>query len=109
MACSPPTWPSRSTTRAAPASTCTPLSTTSGTNIFGDPDAQDRISATGRHAIAGVLGHARALSALLNTTINSFKRFGPDTLAPWLIDRNEIDRFERFVTDWEFRKYAYHL
>ncbi len=77
--------------------------------IFGDPDAQDRISATGRHAIAGVLGHARALSALLNTTINSFKRFGPDTLAPWLIDRNEIDRFERFVTDWEFRKYAYHL
>jgi glutamine synthetase len=23
--------------------------------------------------------------------------------------RNEIDRFERFVTDWEFREYAYHL
>jgi glutamine synthetase len=160
-----------------------------------------------------VLRHARALSALLNPTINSFKRFGPDTLAPWLIDwgldhrsamvrippergpgarmevrlgdatanpylamaaigaavylglqdkveppaklegygydparadmlparmadaldaladdgalrgvlgdyfvdsflsykRNEIERFERFVTDWEFREYAYHL
>src|SRR6266567_4199555 len=185
----------------------------SGTNIFGDPDAQDGISATGRHAIAGVLRHARALSALLNPTINSFKRFGPDTLAPWLIDwgldnrsamvrvppergpgarmevrlgdatanpylamaavgaavclgiadktepgdklegygydpdraqilpmrlgdaldaleadreragvlggyfvssflaykRNEIERFERYVTDWEFREYAYHL
>jgi glutamine synthetase len=23
--------------------------------------------------------------------------------------RNEIERFERYVTDWEFREYAYHL
>ena len=23
--------------------------------------------------------------------------------------RNEIERFERFVTDWEFREYAYHF
>jgi glutamine synthetase len=189
------------------------LNDETGANIFGDPDAPDGISATGRHAIRGVLRHARAMSALLNPTINSFKRFGPDTLAPWLIDwgldnrsamvrippergpaarmevrlgdatanpylgiaavgaavflgirdkvepppklegygydpasadmlparladaldaleadadlgdvlgryfvdsflaykRNEIERFERFVTDWEFREYAYHL
>ena len=189
------------------------LNDASGTNVFGDPDGQDGLSATGRHAIAGVLKHAAALSALLNPTINSFKRFGPDTLAPWLIDwgldnrsamvrippergsasrmevrlgdatanpylglaaigaavylgikdqaepaaklegygydpakadllptrladaldaleadtelsdvlgsyftesflaykRNEIERFERYVTDWEFREYAYHL
>jgi glutamine synthetase len=182
-------------------------------NVFGDPDGPDGLSQVGRHAIGGVLRHARALSALLNPTINSFKRFGPDTLAPWLIDwgldnrsamvrvppergaaarmevrlgdatanpylamaavgaavclgiedkaeppaklegygydparaqmlpmrladaldalaadheladvlgdyfvtsflaykRNEIERFERFVTDWEFREYAYHL
>ena len=160
-----------------------------------------------------MLRHARALSAPLNPTINSFNRFGPDTLAHWLIDwgldnrgamvrippergpgarmdvrlgdatanpylamaaigaavylgiqgkvappaklegygydpgrsqllpmrlaeardaleadtelvqilgdyfvtsfltykRNEVERFERFVTDWEFREYAYHL
>jgi glutamine synthetase len=184
-----------------------------GNNVFGDPDGPDRLAPLGRHAIAGVLRHAPALSALLNPTINSFKRFGPDTLAPWLIDwgldnrsamvrippergaaarmeirlgdatanpylvmaavgaavclgiedkaepppklegygydpgrapllpsrlgealdaleadtelagvlgeyfvtsflaykRNEIERFERFVTDWEFREYAYHL
>jgi len=189
------------------------LNDETGANIFGDPAAPDGISATGRHAIGGVLRHARAMSALLNPTINSFKRFGPDTLAPWLIDwgldnrsamvrippergsaarmevrlgdatanpylgiaavgaavflgirdkvepppklegygynpdsadllparladaldaleadadlgdvlgryfvdsflaykRNEIERFERFVTDWEFREYAYHL
>jgi glutamine synthetase len=23
--------------------------------------------------------------------------------------RNEIERFERYVTDWEFGEYAYHL
>ena len=23
--------------------------------------------------------------------------------------RNEIERFNRFVTDWKFREYAYHL
>jgi glutamine synthetase len=184
-----------------------------GENVFGDPDGPDGLSAAGRHAIGGVLEHAPALSALLNPTVNSFKRFGPDTLAPWLVDwgldnrsamvrippergpaarmeirlgdatanpylamaaigaavylgirdkakppdklegygydpsrspllpmrlgaaldalesdhelagvlgeyfvtsfvtykRNEIERFERFVTDWEFREYAYHL
>ena len=184
-----------------------------GANVFGDPDGHDGLSAAGRHAVGGVLRHARALSALMNPTINSYKRFGPDTLAPWLIDwgldnrsamvrippergpgarmevrlgdatanpylamaavgaavylgirdkveppaklegygydagqaemlplrladaldalaadtelagmlggyfvtsflaykRNEIERFERFVTDWEFREYAYHL
>jgi len=57
-----------------------------GRNIFGDPDGPDGLSGTGRHAIGGVLAHAPALSALLNPTINSYKRFGPDTLAPWLVD-----------------------
>ncbi|MGZ4625318.1 MAG: glutamine synthetase family protein [Kineosporiaceae bacterium] len=189
-----------------------------GVNVFGD-DSSDAGGATsglsprGRAAIAGVLAHAPALAALLNPTINSYKRFGPDTLAPWLIDwgldnrsamvrippgrgaasrmevrlgdatanpylaaaavgaavylgvrdgleppdplegygydpsraailprrladaldafeadtalrdvlgptfvssflaykRNEVERFERHVTDWEFREYAYHL
>jgi glutamine synthetase len=189
------------------------LNDESGSNVFGDPDGPDGLSARGRHAIGGVLAHAPALSALLNPTINSYKRFGPDTLAPWLIDwgldnrsamvrvppergqaarmevrlgdatanpylgiaaigaavylgisekveppeklegygydpsrsavlpmrlpdalnaleadheltdvlgeyfvqsflaykRNEVDRFERFVTDWEYREYSYHL
>jgi glutamine synthetase len=58
----------------------------SGANVFGDPDGTDGLSAPGRYAVGGVLRHAKALSALLNPTINSYKRFGPDTLAPWLID-----------------------
>jgi glutamine synthetase len=57
-----------------------------GRNVFDDPAGPHGLSTTARHAIAGVLAHAPALAALLNPTINSYKRFGPDTLAPWLID-----------------------
>ena len=58
-----------------------------GRNTFDDPAAGAfGLSATARHAVAGLLAHAPALSALLNPTVNSYKRFGPDTLAPWLID-----------------------
>ncbi len=57
-----------------------------GRNVFGDPSGPDGLSTVGRAAIAGVLRHAPALAALLNPTINSYKRFGPDTLAPWLVD-----------------------
>lgn len=57
-----------------------------GQNAFDDPAGRYGLSDTARHAVAGVLAHAPALAALANPTINSYKRFGPDTLAPWLID-----------------------
>ncbi|MER6332940.1 glutamine synthetase family protein [Streptomyces sp. NPDC001034] len=57
-----------------------------GGNVFDDPSGPYGLSATARHALAGVLAHAPALAALANPTVNSYKRFGPDTLAPWLID-----------------------
>ncbi|MFE9097333.1 glutamine synthetase family protein [Streptomyces sp. NPDC007264] len=57
-----------------------------GRNLFDDPAGAHGLSATARHAIAGVLAHAPALAALANPTVNSYKRFGPDTLAPWLVD-----------------------
>ena len=62
------------------------LADEAGANVFGDPGGEDGISKPARQAIAGVLAHAPALAALMNPTINSYKRFGPDTLAPWLID-----------------------
>jgi glutamine synthetase len=54
--------------------------------LFDDAGGEFGLSKTARAAIAGVLAHAPALAALLNPTINSYKRFGPDTLAPWLVD-----------------------
>lgn len=59
---------------------------TEGRNAFDDPSGAYGLSATARHSVAGVMAHAPALTALLNPTVNSYKRFGPDTLAPWLID-----------------------
>jgi glutamine synthetase len=56
------------------------------TPLFDDPDGPDGLSKVARHAVAGILAHAPALAAVSNPTINSYKRFGPDTLAPWLID-----------------------
>jgi glutamine synthetase len=69
-----------------------------GGNVFGDtgsstdggPDGstggEHGLSKLGLSAIAGVLAHAKGLAALMNPTVNSYKRFGPDTLAPWLVD-----------------------
>ncbi len=57
-----------------------------GRNVFGDPAGEHGLSKTGLAAVAGVLAHAPALAALANPTVNSYKRFGPDTLAPWLAD-----------------------
>jgi glutamine synthetase len=57
-----------------------------GRPLFDDPSAPDGLSKAAHAAIAGILAHAPALAALANPTVNSYKRFGPDTLAPWLID-----------------------
>ncbi|GAA1503059.1 glutamine synthetase family protein [Nocardioides humi] len=57
-----------------------------GKPLFDDPQGTDGLSDIARSAIAGVLAHAPALAAISNPTINSYKRFGPDTLAPWLVD-----------------------
>jgi glutamine synthetase len=57
-----------------------------GNPLFDDPGSKDGLSTIAKSAIAGVLAHAPALAAVCNPTINSYKRFGPDTLAPWLID-----------------------
>jgi glutamine synthetase len=62
------------------------LADAEGRNVFGDPDGAHGLSKLGLQAVAGVLAHAPALAALLNPTVNSYKRFGPDTLAPWLVD-----------------------
>jgi glutamine synthetase len=56
------------------------------TALFDDPEGPHGLSEVARHAVGGILQHAPALAAVANPTINSYKRFGPDTLAPWLID-----------------------
>lgn len=51
-------------------------------NVFYDPLSPDGLSQMCKQFIAGVLKHARAISAITNPTVNSYKRLVPGYEAP---------------------------
>ena len=53
-----------------------------GENVFFDPNASDGLSDTCRYFIGGVMKHARAIAAITNPTVNSYKRLVPGYEAP---------------------------
>ncbi|MDD3024041.1 MAG: type I glutamate--ammonia ligase [Syntrophomonadaceae bacterium] len=53
-----------------------------GENIFYDPQKEDGLSETCRYFIGGVMKHARAIAAITNPTVNSYKRLVPGYEAP---------------------------
>jgi len=61
----------------------THLSLFSGeSNVFHDPDDEYGISATARHFTAGILRHAREITAVTNQLSNSYKRIAEKSEAP---------------------------
>jgi glutamine synthetase len=59
----------------------------SGINLFdGTDDRVLGLSALGRHALAGLIRHGAALTALGASTVNSYKRFLPGSWAPTHIE-----------------------
>jgi glutamine synthetase len=54
----------------------------SGTNAFDDPKGDFGLSSTAHQYIAGLLAHARALCAITNPLVNSYKRMVPGFEAP---------------------------
>lgn len=53
-----------------------------GKNVFWDAEAPDQLSDIARYYMGGILHHARALCAITNPTINSYKRLVPGYEAP---------------------------
>jgi glutamine synthetase len=53
-----------------------------GTNAFAGGEAAASLSATGRHYLAGLLDGAAEATAFAAPTINAYKRFRPNSLAP---------------------------
>ncbi|NLY11764.1 MAG: type I glutamate--ammonia ligase [Firmicutes bacterium] len=51
-------------------------------NVFYDPEAEDGISQIARFYIGGLLKHAKAITAITNPTVNSYKRLVPGFEAP---------------------------
>lgn len=52
------------------------------TNAFHDPDDEFGLSPDGRRFTAGVLRHAREITAVTNQLVNSYKRFAEKSEAP---------------------------
>jgi len=53
-----------------------------GANAFVPPGADHQLSEVGQHYLGGLLAHGRGASALSTPTINGYKRFRPNSLAP---------------------------
>lgn len=62
-------------------SLCTP----DGKNLFYDPEDKHKLSPLAYSFIAGLLAHSREMCAILNPTVNSFKRLVPGYEAPTYI------------------------
>jgi len=63
-----------------------------GENAFYDANDAYLLSDTAKHYIAGILHHARALSAVTNPTVNSYKRLVPGYEAPVYVCWGRINR-----------------
>lgn len=63
-----------------------------GNNLFYDPGDEYCLSKIGYGFIAGQLAHARALSAIVAPTVNSYKRLVPGYEAPVYVGWAQINR-----------------
>ncbi|MGH3518656.1 MAG: type I glutamate--ammonia ligase [Haloechinothrix sp.] len=61
-------------------------------NAFYDPEDPDELSATGKAFVAGLLTHAREISAVTNQWVNSYKRLTSGGEAPTTVSWGRANR-----------------
>ena len=81
-------------------------------NSFYDENREFGLSKTAEHFIAGLLKHARAITAISNPTINSYKRLMPGYEAPVYItwgrgNRSDLIRVPNTFGDWKKTRIEY--
>ena len=54
-------------------------------NIFDDPDGKEGMSELMLHFLGGQMAHAKEMAAFLAPTVNSYKRYVPDSFAPFYL------------------------
>ena len=68
------------------------LATKEGKNIFADENGKIGLSDDAYHFIAGIMKHARGMSAITNPLVNSYKRLVPGYEAPVYIEWSAKNR-----------------
>lgn len=68
------------------------LFTLDGKNAFHDPDDPNGLSDVARYYIGGIIKHARALTAVTNPLVNSYKRLIPGYEAPVYVAWSHFNR-----------------
>src|SRR6056297_1483696 len=63
-----------------------------GENVFYDPEDKLQLSKTAYHYIGGLLKHARAIAAITNPSVNSYKRLVPGYEAPVYVAWSSANR-----------------
>ncbi len=63
-----------------------------GRNAFYDAEDPDRLSDTAKHFIAGLLKHAKEITAVTNQWVNSYKRLVPNFEAPVHVTWANVNR-----------------
>ena len=92
--CTPPSCPSRSTASTAPACTptCPSADLDTGRTSSPTPTTTYGLSDLAKRFIAGVLDHARGMSAVLAPLVNSYKRLVPGYEAPVYVSWARVNR-----------------
>lgn len=68
------------------------VSATTGESLFFDANDRYQLSKTARHFIAGLLTHAKGMTAILAPLVNSYKRLVPGYEAPVYLTWGQMNR-----------------